>query len=256
MICPLLRRLIAGNTQRIIFAVPKKFTSNWSRKFQSLISSTAPTNAIISRYTTQRPDGGRDTFRSSVNNNINPTKSFFSFCNRRLTKPYLSYITLNQSAGFREIGRQNLHNQQMYMREGTLRSARNLSLAQAATQCPLSRATWAIVLPSRFPQFVMKKTFLSESSFNSCWRWGAGNIVVSGREEIRKLVWESWGWGCWAEEEVVVVWKAAGGARSASMPRPWNFLLCLLIRKAIRGQIVIEDPWIFMYIYLDIYLNK
>ena len=48
IICPLRRLLIPGKTHRIIFAVPKKFTSNCSRKFQSLISSTAPTNATIS----------------------------------------------------------------------------------------------------------------------------------------------------------------------------------------------------------------
>jgi len=89
IICPLRRLLIPGKTHRIIFAVPKKFTSNCSRKFQSLISSTAPTNATISHLRVhklfRRGNGGGSTFTSRIYNNINSTKPFLRFCNRTLT---------------------------------------------------------------------------------------------------------------------------------------------------------------------------
>jgi hypothetical protein len=82
IICPLRLCLIPGRTVRIIFAVPKKLTSNCSLKFQSLISSKAPTKAdIISPHTFRQ---WRSTLGSSIYNNINPSESFLSLCNRRL----------------------------------------------------------------------------------------------------------------------------------------------------------------------------
>jgi hypothetical protein len=53
IMCPFRRFRIPGRTVRIILAVPKKFTSNCSRKFQSLISSNAPTKATLVKHTAE-----------------------------------------------------------------------------------------------------------------------------------------------------------------------------------------------------------